>query len=194
MKMRKEFTRAIRNGHYEKTDDGILLPRQGIMLGGVFEHDVLRDGKLLGAERDHNLVVDEALNIFLDSTLSNGTQYPNWYLGLFSNNTYTPANTDTGANIVSRSTEVTATYYSGGQRPQWVDAGPSSKTITNSASVATFNIIAGVTVYGAWLISTNTISDTAGKLCATSKFTTSRVLVNADKLLVTYTITSSDVP
>jgi len=185
-----KFGQEFRNGHYEKTDDGgIFMPKSNVFIGGVFSNELIRDGVSLGVEQDHNIVVDEGLNNLLSVHFNAGTQITTWYVGIFEGN-YTPVSTDTAANITANSTESTA--YTEANRVTWTEAAPSGQQVTNSASKATFTINATKTIYGAFLVSTNTKSGTAGTLFSASKFAASRAVVNLDELLITYTISAAD--
>lgn len=154
-------------------------------VGGVFTVEQIRDGKVIDRWEEKNIVTNEGLNNLLDAYLHGSAQTTTWYVGLFEGN-YTPLATDTGANIVANATECTA--YTESVRPTWTEAAASSQSITNSANKATFTMNATKTVYGAFLISTNTKSDTAGILFAASKFSVSRAVVADDQLLITYTV------
>lgn len=186
----KQFAREFRNKQYDVSDDGrIYMPKSKVFLGGVFTHDVLRDGALLGEQSDHNIVVNEGLDHILSAVFNAGTQITSWYVGLYEGN-YTPIATDTAANIASNATETTA--YDETTRPAWTESAPSSQQITNSASKATFTMNATKTIYGAFLVSSNTKSGTAGTLMSASKFAASRDVVAVDQLLMTYTISAAD--
>ena len=184
-----EFKRAVRNNAYEVGDEGILLPRQHINLGGVFTHEVIRDGKSLGVQSDHNIVVDEGLDHFLDVALAGATQITSWYIGIFEGN-YTPVNTDTAANITANSTESTA--YDEATREIWVDDAISSHTIDNQTTRADFTINATKTIYGAFFVSASAKSATTGTLVAASRFAASRAVIALDQLLVSYSFTIAD--
>jgi len=155
------------------------------VVGGVFEFELVRDGKVIDKWEDRNLVVNEGLNDLLQVYLGNGTQKATWYVGLFEGN-YTPVATVTAATVASAATECVA--YGELTRPEWVEAAASAQQITNTASKATFTINASKTVYGAFLISENTKGGITGVLFAASRFSTARALINGDQLLVTYTV------
>jgi len=161
-------------------------------LGGIFTFEQYRDGKLYDAWEDHNIVTDESLTYALNAAYSNGTILPTWYLGVFKNN-YTPlstsvASTFAGAGVANEAT----TEYTEATRPVWNDgAGAAAKVISNSASPAVFTFNTGVTIYGALLISGNVKGGLTGTLGAASKFAASRVMIAADVLNVTYTLTAS---
>lgn len=162
------------------------------LVGGYFTVEHIRDGEVIDTFKSPNIVVDEGLNHLLDVTLSNGTQNTTWYIGIYKNN-YTPVATVTAATIAGAgvaneiSTEIDETT-----RPQWVEPGVVTKSITNSASPATFTANTGVDAYGAFLISSNVLGGTAGVLMAASKFAAVRNLLATDTLNVTYTLTAAD--
>jgi hypothetical protein len=162
-----------------------------LSLNGKYKYEQIRYGVVVDSWEDSNIVVDEGLNYILDSSLSAATVITTWYLGLFKNN-YTPiagnvAATFPGSGVANEAT----TEYNEAIRPTWVDAGASAKTLTNSASPAVFTFNTPVTIYGAFLVSTNTKGGTTGKLASASKFSTARSMVASDILQVTYTLTVS---
>ncbi len=160
-------------------------PDSSFAAGGVFEFELVRDGKVIDKWSDHNLVTNEGLNDLLQVYLGNGTQKPTWYVGLFEGN-YTPLATVTAATVASAATECTA--YDEATRPEWVEAAAASQSISNTASKATFTINATKTVYGAFLVSSNTKGGVAGALFAITRFTTARSVLATDQLLITYTV------
>ncbi len=163
-------------------------------VGGVFHFEQVRDGKVIDEWDEHNIVVDEGLNHILDVGLSNGSQNTTWYVGIFKNN-YTPvagdvASTFAGsgvANEIVATTDVSETV-----RETWTDGGVSAKSVDNSASPASYTAAAGLSIYGAFLISNNTIGGLTGTLFAASKFAAVRTLIATDVLNITYTLTAAD--
>ncbi len=185
-----QLGREFRNRQYEISPDGLFFPAAGVLVGGHFITEHLREGKLLSTSTDKNTVVDEGLMSILSVIFNAGVATATWYIGIFGGN-YTPLSTDTGALIAVNATESAA--YTEAVRQTWVVAAPAANQITNSASKATFTINATTTIYGAFLISTSAISDTLGSLMAASKFAASRAVVNLDQLLITYTISAANV-
>lgn len=163
-----------------------------VKAGGYFTAEHIRNGEVIHREDSPNIVVDEGLTYILDTALSGGTQKTSWYIGIFKNN-YTPiaanvAATFAGSGVANEiSTEVDETA-----RPAWTEAGVSAKSITNSASPAAFTANQSVSVYGAFLISDNTMGGTTGTLCAASKFASVRNLLDTDVLNITYTLSIAD--
>lgn len=187
---RVELARAIRNGRFERTETGIYFPAAHLLFGGVFGHEVIRNGISLGRFEDHNLVVNEGLTHILDVLFKGGTQVDPWYVLIFEGD-YTPVAGDTMATFPGSATESTA--YDEATRQEFVESAIASQSLDNSASRATFTINATKTIYGAAMASLSTKSTTSGTLLAASRFTASRAVVDDDQLLVDYTFTASDV-
>ena len=186
-----ELMREIMEGGVVRVGrNQIYSPRQKRMFHGMFEIKIKHaNGDVEPVEIADNIVVNEGLNHILDVVLHAATQITTWYVGIFEGN-YTPVSTDVGTNIATNSTESTA--YTEGTRQEYVEAAPSSQSITNSASPATFSINATKTIYGAFLISNSTKGGATGTLLAAARFATSRAVVSSDQILVTYTITAAD--
>ena len=164
---------------------------QKLKVAGFFTYEHVRDGEVIDTWQEPNLVVDEGINYALDASFSGGTPITTWYVGVYKNN-YTPiagnvASTFAGAGIANEANA----EYDEATRPTWTEAGVSAKTVTNSASPAVFTFNTTVTIYGAFLISNNTKGGLTGTLAAASKFASSRAMLAADVLNVTYTITGT---
>lgn len=175
--------------NYERSAGGILLPALGLILGGVFTGQIVRDGKIIDEFETPNLVVDQGLNHVLDAVFHGVTQVHPWYLGLFSGN-YTPVATVTAATIAGAATETAATYNEA-TRQAYTEAAAAAKVTTNTANKATFTFNTTDTLYGAFLISDSTKSGTTGTLMAAAKFAAPKGVVNTDQLLLTYTFTAA---
>lgn len=174
--------------NYDKTDGGILMPRNEMVVCGTYHGQIIRDGKIIDEFEDKNLVVNEGLNSLLDIMFHGATQITTWYVGVFEAN-YTPVAGDTAANITANSTECTT--YDETTRVAYDEAAASGQSITNTASRATFTFNATKTIYGAFLVSASAKSATTGKLFSAAKFATSKSVVAADQLLLTYTISAT---
>lgn len=175
---------------YTQNAGGVFMPDNKIAVGGVFTGELIRDGEVIDAWEDHNLVVNEGLNSLLGIMFNGSTQISTWYLGLFEGN-YTPVATVTAATISSAATECTA--YASATRPAYDEAAPASQSITNSASRASFVFNATKTVYGAFLVSNSTKGGTTGTLFSAARFSAAKNVVSGDELLLTYTFTASSV-
>jgi hypothetical protein len=159
--------------------------------GGVFTFKHIRNGEVIDQWDEHNIVTDEGLNYILDSALSGATANTSHYIGLFKNN-YSPISTNVmatfpGAGVANEANS----EYNEASRPTWTEAGVSAKTITNSASPATFTFNTSVTIYGAFLSSSSTKAGTSGVLVSAAKFSAARSMLNADQLQITYTLSAS---
>lgn len=175
---------------YVESAGGILMPSNKLQVGGVFQGQHFRKGRLIDEWEDHNLVVNEGLNALLNIMFAGSTQIGTWYLGLFEGN-YTPVATVTAATITSASTECTA--YDEATRVAYNEAAAASQSITNSANRATFTFNATKTIYGAFMASSSTKSGTTGTLFSAARFSAAKNVVAADQLLLTYTFTASSV-
>jgi hypothetical protein len=171
---------------------GLLVPALAnqVLGTGHYRGEIVRDGKVIDEFEFKNLVVNQGLNYLLGAGLAGGAQITTWYIGLFSGN-YTVLAADTASVIATNSTEVTA--YSGGARPTWVanSSSPTGQSTSNSSSQASFTFTGPVTVFGAFLISSATISGTGGTLFSGAQFGASKSVVSSDVLNLTYTYTAA---
>ena len=156
--------------------------------------ELWRKGKLIDHWVEGNLCTDEGLNYVLDVAFSAGTAITAWYCLIFENN-HTPA----AGNTYATPGFTESTAYSETNRPAWTDGGVSAKTVSNSASKASFTMNASKTIYGGALVgggtAPNTKGDSAGggKLYNVSQFTggAKSVILN-DVLQVTISFTIAD--
>ena len=168
--------------------------RQKIKIASRWRIEHWRGDSLLAERIEENLVPDEFINHVLDVALSAGTQVTSWYLALFSDD-HTPAASDTYAT--PGFTE--ADGYDETTRPQWQEAGVSSKSITNSANKATFTMDGtDTTIYGAALLSDSTKDDQTASgaiLGPVAQFSGGAItgIADDDVIKVYMTITGSDV-
>ena len=118
-----------------------------------------------------------------------------WSVGIFKNNV-TPALGDTAATKLGAAGAYgecqDADYSSPAtNKPEYVSATTATAVLTNSASKASFTIAQGITVYGAFLGTTQAKATGSGTLCCGKRFDTPRAVILADVLAVTYQITLS---
>jgi len=162
-----------------------------VQIGSVWDWEIWRQGKMIDSWRDHNLCTDQGIEDLLDVYFSDGTQTNTHYIALFSDN-HTPA----AGNTYATPGYTESTAYDEAARQTWTEAGVSSKSITNSASKASFTMSTAVTIYGGALVSSATKGDTAAsgaKLFCVSQFDGgSKVLSASDVLKVTVTISGAD--
>lgn len=170
------------------TPGGLLLPKQGLKVGGYFEAQIVRNGEVVDEFEAPNMVVNQGLTSILD-VYFRGTSSPGaWYIGLFQGN-YTPVATVTAAQIASASNETSD--YDEPTRPQWQPGAVSAMEVSNSANRATFTFNASRTLYGAFMISSSTKGGTAGVLAAAARFGSSRAVASGDQLLLTYSVAAA---
>jgi hypothetical protein len=161
-----------------------------VAAGGVFTVQCIgADGQVKWEENLKNLVVNQGLQDMNTRYFKGVTYTATWYLGLYgaaaSNN---PTASDTAASHPGF-TEIVP--YSNATRPAATfgtatTADPS--VISNVASPAVYTINATATVGGAFLISDNTKSGTAGVLFSASDFAApgDRAVSSGDTINVSY--------
>lgn len=185
-----EAARAIRNGHFERTPQGLYFPRAKVAVGGVLKHS-LNDAYVAV---DPNLLVNEGLNYILNAALGGTSQVAAFYIAPFSGNV-TPAAGWTGANFTASATEFTA--YTNSTRLPWTTVASTTQAIGNSAAVAaataTFSPGGPHNVYGIGLLQASAKSATTGVLIAAVRFATPRLNMAAgDKLAFEYVLSAAD--
>lgn len=164
------------------------------LLTSRWEYEHWRDGQIIDSWVERNLCVNQGLNYLLGVGFSAVTAITTWYVAVYDNN-HTPASNNTYA--VPGFTE--ATNYSEATRPTWTDAGVSSKSITNSASKASFTFTSAATIYGAALVGGGSAATTKGNtagggtLYNLSAFSSgAKSMASSDVLKVTVTLTIAD--
>jgi hypothetical protein len=148
-----------------------------------------KDGSLKWREDNDNLVVNVGLQDMNTQYFKGSAYTALWYVGLYgAAATNNPAAGDTMASHAGWTENTT---YSNATRPQAVfgtatTANPS--VISNSASVAVFNINGTTTIGGAFLVNNSTKGGTTGTLFSASDFQSpgDRAVVSGDTLNVTY--------
>lgn len=179
----EDLTRAILDGRFEETDEGLFIPTSRVMVGGVFCYH--KRGEL--EEFTPNLFVVEGLNYLLNAGLKAGTPSTTWFIAPFSGDV-TVQSTWTAANFTANSTEVTA--YASATRPVWTGGSVASGTVNSFAAKAEFTATAdGVIIRGAGMVSASTKSATTGTLLAASKFNSAKTLDTGEILDIGYGLT-----
>lgn len=161
------------------------------------------EGNLKWSDTISNLVTDEGLTYALNALFTSGTQYTenvDWRVGLINANS--PSAADTAANLPNTNVgwnEITD--YSNTNRPLLNLAGITGSggtlSMTNSASVATFNIVTPATDVAGCFIVAGTNAQTpggsvTGVLYGVGGFTGGTKVVDAnDTLNVTVTVQAS---
>lgn len=157
---------------------------------GVYSFEQWRDGGLVLAWEETNLIPEQGLNSVLGVYCHADAQITSWFMAL-SSGVYVPNDTDTAANIVARATEITG--YAEATRRGVTFAAAAAKSITNSAARATFTMNTSTTVNGAFISSVATKSAITGTLLSSLAATTPRAVISGDQILATFTLTAASV-
>jgi len=146
-------------------------------------------GNLRWVEDFPNLVTTVGKNKLLDATFKTGLTTPAWYVGLVDNASFSAyAAADT---MSSHAGWIEGVPYSDATRPALTPGTIAAGSVDNSASKATFNINATLTVRGAFLVDNSTKSGTTGTLYGVGDFAASRSVLSGDTLSVTVTLSIS---
>lgn len=164
------------------------------LIGSLWSWEQWRDGALVDSWVEHNLCVNQGLNYLLGAGFSAVTAISSWYVAIYDNN-HSPASNNTYAT--PGFTEVTG--YTEATRPAWTKGSVTSRTLTNSASKASFTFSSAATIYGAALVGGGTAATTkgntagGGKLFNISAFSSgSKGMASSDVLKVTIALTVAD--
>ncbi len=164
------------------------LTRALKMLGPVERENI-------GHDEWKNIVVAEGLAMILEVGIANeDTQDSTWFVGLIKITSPTIVNADTLAVHAGWTEAVVTTDYTG-NRKAWVSngvaTGTTTKTISNSSSVASFAILTTFVASGAFLAAVDT--GTAGILYAAGEYTGGdRSVQSGDTLEIQADFTSTD--
>ena len=148
------------------------------------------DGKLKWMEEGPNVIATTGLDYILNTDLAAASNF----VGLLGAGTpvagwtMTEAGGSTGAVSDTNGDREIHGEYSDGTRPAWTVVDSTAQSVTNAASVATFNINGTATVTGAFLTTVSTKNDQTGTLIAAKLFGASKAVSNGDTLQVTYAI------
>ena len=179
---------------------------EGMGIDGHY-HVVCRDkdGNLKWEEEFPNLVVAAGKELLLNTLLRTSSTYTTVgpFLGL-TNQSLTPAATDTMTTLVTTNAAEFTNYTVGGSAVRGTasfgaasSAGstPSNVTTSTASSITYLITGAGGTVYGCFLVTgtgaVNTQSSTAGTLYSEGNFSASKVTTAGDTVTVTYSTTAT---
>lgn len=148
-----------------------------------------RNGKVLWEETATNLVTDVALTAALSTLLGGGSQITTWYMGLI-NNSPTPSIV-AGDTISSHAGWAEATAYTGNRKTVAFSAA-AAKVIATSAACS-FSINGTVALYGAFIVSNNTVGGTTGQLFSAAQFDSANVqnMVNGQTFETNYQLSAA---
>jgi len=185
-RVRQAFARRIRNNQYEVSPAGILMPRDGVFIGGHFQSWVNGEDEQV----DPNTMTLQGLTYLIKAAFASYAQIGTWYVAPFSGNV-APTTALTAANFTATQTEFT--NYAETTRVVWAQDAEASQTIVNNADKADFTISSGGgTVWGAALVSASAKSATTGTLPCCSQFSAARVMLAADVLTLAYSLVAAD--
>lgn len=166
----------------------------GLQLHGHVWTEHFRDGKLIHAcDQGGNTFTTEGMARILNIVFRAQTTEAAIYCGIFKNNV-TPAVGDTAsAKLGAAGTygECQDADYDdpATNRPAYTMASTTTAVATNAANKATFVMNASITVYGAFLASSQAKTATTGTLFCAKAFSASRAVIADDELAVTYQLT-----
>jgi hypothetical protein len=155
-------------------------------LGFKYQFEIVKDGVVVDAWEETNLMPTEGLNHVLNTVLKGGTPVTTWYCSLFEGN-YTPLATDTAAAFPAAATECTA--YDEAARVAITFGTVAAGAVDNSAAKAEFTFNATKTVYGGAIQSVSGKGATTGALLSAVKFATAKSMEAGAVLRVTAGLT-----
>lgn len=177
-KLQTHVAQAIKREQYDITPEGVIV-KGGIKLSGTYIEGV--NGK---DWREHkNLIPDAGILYILGAALYSTSKITNWYVAPFAGST-APAANWTASNFASTASEIVSPTegYAAATRPQWVPSAPAAGQVDNLAAKASFTIVTAtsLSIAGAAVLSDSGKGSTSGTLVSASKFSTPRIVYNAD--------------
>lgn len=186
MQLQREVSKALAQGDFQVTDDGILFPRQGILAQGEYFGRV--NGGTWEKEGD-NLITTEGLAHILNVALGATAKPAGYFLALFSG-AAAPAANWTAAGFAATANEITSMSegYTAATRPAWTPGTATANSIDNLTTVASVTIAtaASLNVTGAALLTNSTRGGTGGVLVSASKYAAARTFQNNDTYEIGY--------
>lgn len=186
MQLQREVSKALAQGDFQVTDDGILFPRQGILAQGEYFGRV--NGGTWEKEGD-NLITTEGLAHILNVAMGATAKPAGYFLALFSG-AAAPAANWTAAGFAATANEITSMSegYTAATRPAWTPGTATANSIDNLTAVASVTIAtaASLNVTGAALLTNSTRGGTGGVLVSASKYAAARTFQNNDTYEIGY--------
>jgi hypothetical protein len=190
--MKDHATKADR---FEASVVNSALAAAHTKVGGVFTVECYdANGQLKWKDDFHNLVVNQGLADMNNKYFTGTTYTATWYIGLINNSpSPTLAAGDTAAQIGGSNGWAEFTGYSQSNRPtlSFGSSTSADPSVISTASAAAFSITSTATIYGAFVVSTNTKSGTSGVLFSEGAFAATRSVVNGDTLNVSYSLSNN---
>ena len=151
------------------------------------------DGSVKWIEEGKNIIVDEGIDYIFNNDLAAASLY----IGLIGAGTpaaswtMTEAGGSSGAPSDSNGDREIHSEYDEAARQAWTVVDSTAKTVTNTASKATFTFNGSISVTGGFLSTVSTKNNQTGTLVAAKTFTSAKAMDNGETLQVTYEITGS---
>jgi len=172
--------KAILDGRYEETEEGIFVPSERGMIQGIVAYG--KRGEAL--EWTHNLITTSGLNYLVGVATGAVSPIATWYVAPFSGDVAVQA-TWTAANFTANATEFT--QYDEATRPAWTPGAVASGARDSFAAKASFtSSVDGAIVRGAALIGASGKSTTSSTLLGATRFLSDKPLDTGEILDVGY--------
>ena len=133
---------------------------------------------------------EQGRNYVLDVAVNNGNKIANWYILLFEND-YTPQESDTAQNIVSRAGEIAT--YAEGTRPVFTVSTPTGGGVNNQGNIAQVTLNAAKTVRGFAIVSSAGKGTSTGTLLAVQRLDSARAYNSGDVVKIPATLLLANV-
>ena len=183
----QEIDRAILDGRFEETEEGLFVPSARSMVQGVFRYAKRGEPEELST----NLVVTQGLNYVVGVALKAVSPITTWYVAPFSGDV-TVQSTWTATNFTANATEVTA--YEAAARPAWVGGAVAAGAVDSFAAKAEIKATQdAVVIRGAGMLSSSAKSGTTGTLLGASRFPSAKTLDEDEILDIGYGFTLTPV-
>lgn len=140
--------------------------REGVEFGLTYHFELERDGVVVDAWDEHNLVPTVGLNHIADAMFGDAAPIGTFYVGLFEGN-YVPTEATVASEITGAMGEFTA--YSESSRPIWNRVNANG-VISNVASRAVFTATQNKRIYGGFLVSVSDKGTNTGLLLSVARF------------------------
>jgi hypothetical protein len=148
----------------------------------LFECFNRKTGETVWAHREENVIPNEGRDYILNAALNAGSQFDDWFIGLYSGN-YPPVVGDTAATFPASATEITTAYDEATRQPL-VPGALSSGLYANTSSPAIFTFNATTIVRGGFISSAATKGGTTGVLLSAVLSTTPKTVGDTEALRV----------
>ena len=133
---------------------------------------------------------EQGRNYVLDVAVNDGNKIANWYILLFEND-YTPQESDTAQNIVSRAGEIAT--YAEGTRPALTVSTPTGGGVNNQGNIAQVTLNAAKTVRGFAIVSSAGKGTSTGTLLAVQRLDSARAYNSGDVVKIPATLLLANV-